>query len=305
MLISLHMAPSGENPLYRAYGLAIRSDVAIPEPIVCREDASPQVRISAGPVAPELAGRTAGGVLFDVSAGRFLFQMEGIARYLVSNGAAITVDAAPEADEDSVRLFLWGSVFGALLHQRGLLALHASAIETPRGAVLFAGSSSTGKSALAAAFHTRGYRVIADEMCAINAAEVVPAIPRLLLWPDVIDQCGGWGPNVRRARANIGKYHVPLETGFASAPSPIHAVYTLFVSNRSEYEISPVSGLDKFTRLTDLVFRWQFLSGMCDRNEHFHRVAALARDIQMRRLDRPSSRPLEETADFLEKDFTR
>jgi hypothetical protein len=309
MLISQHMAPLGESLLYRAYGLAILSDAPLPEPGVCREDIPPQVRISAGRVAPGLPGRTGGGVLFEVSPGRFLLQMEGIARYLVSDGTGITVDAAPGADEDSVRLFLWGSAFGALLHQRGLLPLHASAIETPKGAVLFAGASSRGKSALAAAFHARGYRVIADEICAINGgsagAEAVPAIPRLLLWPDVIDESGLWGPNVKPARANIRKYHVPLETGFASAPSRIHAVYFLVATNRSEYEISPISGQAKFVHLVDLTFRGQFISGMCDGNEHFRRVAGLARDIRIWRLDRPSTRPLRETADLLEKDFMR
>lgn len=309
MLISQHMTASGENLLYRAYGLAILSDAPLPELVVYRDDVSPQVRISAGRVATRLPGRTAGGVLFEVSPKKFLLQMEGVARYLVSDGTGITIDAAPGADEASVRLFLWGSVFGALLHQRGILPLHASAIETPKGAVLFAGSSSRGKSALAAAFHARGYRVIADEICAIKAAsagsEAVPAIPRLLLWPDVIDESELWGPNVRQARANIRKYHVPLDAGFASAPSRIHAVYFLVATNRSEYEISPISGQAKFAHLTDLTFRWQFLSGMCDGNEHFRRVAAFARDIRMWRFGRPSSRPLQETADFLEKDFMR
>jgi hypothetical protein len=309
MLISQHMTTSGENLLYRAYGLAILSDAPLPELEVCGDEVPPQVRISAGRVAPGLPGRTGGGVLFEVSPGRFLLQMEGIARYLVSDGTGITVDAAAGADEDSVRLFLWSSIFGALLHQRGILPLHASAIETPKGAVLFAGASSRGKSALAAAFHARGYRVITDEICAIHSAsagfEAVPAIPRLLLWPDVIDESRLWAPNVRPARANIRKYHVPLETGFASAPSRIHAVYLLVTTNRSEYEISPISGQAKFVHLTDITFRWQFLSGMCAGNEHFRRVAALARDVRMWRLDRPSSRPLQETADFLEKDFMR
>ena len=303
------MAPSGENLLYRAYGLAILSEAAVPELKVLRDDVSPQVRISAGAVPTTLAGRTGGGVLFEVSPGRFLLNMEGVARYLVSDGSEITIDATPGADEDSVRLFLWGSVFGALLHQRGVLPLHASAIETPKGAVLFAGSSSRGKSALAAAFHARGYRVIADEICAITGApagvEVAPAIPRLLLWPDVIDQSGLRGPNVRPARASRGKFHVPLETGFAAAPSPVHAVYFLVVNTGGEIGISPISGHAKFVQLSDLTFRWQYLSGMCDRNEHFHRVAAVAREIRMRRLDRPSTRPLQETADFLEKDFMR
>jgi hypothetical protein len=240
--------------------------------------------------------------------------MEGVARYLVSGGNRITIDAAPGADEDSIRLFLFGSVFGALLHQRGLLLLHASAIETPRGAVLFAGDSACGKSALAAAFHARGYRVIADEICAIEVganggvparATIFPALPRLLLWRDVIEQTGLWGGNVRPARANLKRYHVPLEKGFASEPSPIRAVYMLLGTNKREFNPTRVTGLDKFRELADLIFHKWFLSGMCPGNDHFHQLVLLARDVRISRFHRPPGWPLQETADLLEKDFSQ
>jgi hypothetical protein len=304
--------PEGETRLrsYSAYGLAILSGLSLPE-LHERPDSNPaQVTICAGPVAHELAGRTARGGLFEVASGMFLLQMEGVARYLVSGGNRITIDAAPGADEDSIRLFLFGSVFGALLHQRGLLPLHASAIETPVGAVLFAGDAASGKSALAAAFLARGYRVIADEICVVETGpgsgiSVIPALPRLLLWRDVIEQTGLWGENVRPARANLKKYHVPLQNGFASEPSSIHAVYVLKSANAREFNVTRIAGLDKFRESADLIFRKWFLSGMCPGNNHFHQLTRLARDVRISRVERPSSRPLQETAELLEKDFSQ
>lgn len=47
-----------------------------------------------------------------------------------------------------------------LLYQRGILPLHGSTIETPQGAVMFAGVSGSGKSTLAASFHAHGYAVL-------------------------------------------------------------------------------------------------------------------------------------------------
>ena len=229
----------------------------------------------------------------------FLLDIEGIARYRVSAGTEITVDVYPGADGDSIRLFLMGTVFGALLHQRGLLPLHASAIETPRGAVLFAGGSGKGKSALAAAFCTRGYRVIADEICLADPI-CSPAFPRLMLWSDILDQTGLWNPTVRPVRPNLKKFHVPLEQRFASEPSPVYAVYLLGANNAAESSLAPVSGFNKVAELVEVIYRRRFCAGA----NYFDRLTSLARNRIMR-LDRSSIASLQETADLLESDFSR
>ena len=55
----------------------------------------------------------------------------------------------------------------ALLQQRGVMTLHASAIETQAGAVLFAGPSGIGKSSLAAALVERGNTMLADDVTGV------------------------------------------------------------------------------------------------------------------------------------------
>lgn len=293
---------------YAGCGLAIDSAVQLPElPERRSGDLYERIRIRTGTVARGLPeGATAGG-LFETSPDRFLLSMDGVARYLVSDGTRIAVD--PEGDEASVRLFLLGSVFGALLHQRGVLPLHASAIETGRGAVVFAGGSGAGKSALAGAFHRRGYRVLADEICAIDCSSgrpmVFPAFPRLLLWPDVMDQLSLRGKNVRLARPGLEKYHVPVEEGWSSEPVPLYSIYIVRVISGSDFELLHVAGAEKVRRLVDMTFRRRFLSGMVSGKRHFEQVNAVTNSTAISRLARPLSRTLRETADLLEKDFTR
>src|SRR5271165_534370 len=161
---------------YRAYGLSIDSDFALPElaPVgqtpwsaagalagLCaptREVGQgadcgpggpphqPDVTIRAGSVSETLDQPYAVGVLYRAAPGRFLLSIPGIARYLALDGRMIVIDRAAGADDADVRVFLLASVFGALLHQRGVLPLHGSAVAAGPGAVLFLGASVSGKS---------------------------------------------------------------------------------------------------------------------------------------------------------------
>jgi len=230
--------------------------------------------------------------------------LDGIARYLVTGGDQIVIHPAPEADPDSLRLFLLGPVFGALLHQRRLLPLHASAIETPKGVVLFAGHSGTGKSALAAAFYRRGYRVVADEVCALDRNFVRAAPARLLLWPDILEELGLWSPTVRKVRPNLEKYHVPFGGRALDDSLPVHAIYVLNIANGPDFCISRLGGIEKLEALIQFTFRRQFLWGMESGTGYMDRATAAARAIPISRLSRSPSRSLRETADLLEGDFS-
>jgi hypothetical protein len=309
-------APDPSARSYIAYGAPVLSAIALPELVADGVCPLQRVAIRAGAV-PSTLDAARKGAFYEVShhsgERRFLLRVDQVARYLAANGNEILVDAAPGADEDSVRLFLLGSVFGALLYQRGLLPLHASAIETSRGAVILAGGSGVGKSALAAALYARGYRVIADEICAIDCntagSRVFPAFPRLLLWPDVIEQLALWTADVRPARPKIKKYHVPVgkgfEKGFASDPLPVYALYVLQVSRTGASGFSGVAGAEKVRELVNLTFRRPFASGMISGTAYFDQVTRIARDVPISRFARPFSLSVRESADLLERDFTR
>src|SRR5215510_9302338 len=127
---------------YTAFGLCLATEFPCPELAPGR--GSPDVRIRYGVVPAQLTAAKKIGAHYQAAPGQLLLTIDGVARFLVQDGAEIIVERAPESDDDSLRLFLLGSVIGALLQQRGTLTLHSSVIEVDGGCVGFMGHSGAG-----------------------------------------------------------------------------------------------------------------------------------------------------------------
>lgn len=175
---------------YSLFGLEIASELPLPELFEGNSDRSADVSISLGPIP--LSGEFGPGA--HAVDGGVLLVIDGAGRYFVADGRRIVVEPAEGAPERNVRLFLFGSTFGLLIHQRGLLPLHANAVEICGKAVAFTGKPGAGKSTLAAWFSDRGHRVIADDVSVIGFEAglpvVYPGLPRLRLWQQVLEASG-------------------------------------------------------------------------------------------------------------------
>jgi hypothetical protein len=277
--------------LYNAFGLNIASEIECPQ-LVAGKGLLPDVSVRYGSVPLELEQVQARGKFYQIAAGHFLLDIERVARYLVCHGGEITVAPYPHADEGAVRLFLLGSAFGALLHQRGDWPLHGSAIATDRGAAIFLGASGNGKSTLAGAFHQRGCPVLSDDVCAIRVnrdrvAQVWPAYPRLNLWPDAVIKLGREPDQLQRNHNTLAKYELPLPR-FSMGPVAIYAIYALYITPQAGVQLTPLKGFEKVQELTSNTYRLHFLRGMQLEQRHFQQAQTLARQARLVRVTRPS-----------------
>ena len=131
---------------------------------------------------------------------RARYSVAGVADYLIEQGKRITIAPRLAPDSPDVRLFLLGSVFGFLCNQRGVLPIHACSVEVDGGAIAFAGASGMGKSTLAATFHRRGFRLLADDVTPVElsdgAIRFLPGLRRIRLWGDSM-QAAGWDPTIK------------------------------------------------------------------------------------------------------------
>ena len=114
---------------YTAHGLQIDSEILLPE-LLPGSNGPADVRIRYAPVPTSLPDPLGEGGNFQAAQDKLLLVVWDVARYLVVKGQEILIEPFPNCPENGLRLFLLGSAFGALLHQRGLLVMHASAIQT-------------------------------------------------------------------------------------------------------------------------------------------------------------------------------
>ena len=175
---------------YCVHGLRVRSEIDLPEVRRASAPGVPDVEVKLGMV--DDAGLDDGPM--NVTGRRASFAIAGTARYAIEDGSTIVVEPVDGAPARNVRLFLLGSAMGALIHQRGLLPLHASAIMVGDKAIVFMGHSGAGKSTLAAWFHDRGHIVLGDDVCVVRGTGDRPTISaglqRVRLWKNTLEATG-------------------------------------------------------------------------------------------------------------------
>jgi len=263
----------------------IRSAIALPEiPEESTNDvALPRIEIKLASVSarlPEAAGEYAG---LQVGAHTTLLTVAGVARYLVTDGCKMIVDPTPGASMRNVRLFLLGSAFGILCHQRGLMPLHTNAIVAQGGAVAFAGHSGAGKSTLAAYFQSSGYEVLCDDVCVLSFDEAGrplawPGLPRLKLWRDAASSFGHDSSRLERAVDGLDKFHIPNSRTIGCGPFPLRRIYLLQVAEPgSEVGFARLSGGAAFEAIASQTYRNQYLDHMGLRGHHLNQSVELAK----------------------------
>lgn len=276
--------------VYTAYNLIFDSQLPLPELMVAAAPQSPDVSIRFGHVSPHaLPDTTQLGPYLWASPAGVCLHVPRIARFLIQDGNSILIDAETGIDEDSVRVFLLGSAFGALLHQRGLLVLHGNAIRIGDACMVCIGNSGAGKSTLAAGFSLLGHEVLADDVVAVDAqCHVLPGYPRIKLWKDVAEQLEIDTRPLSRIRPALEKFNFPVQPSSSQA-LPIRWIYLLNNDEGEGLRFEPIHGLARFQPLHDNTYRLRFLNGMAIKAEHLRLCGQVATRARLAQVTRPRS----------------
>lgn len=273
---------------YRLYGLNVRSAFPLPELRESEDARKADLDIRVGRVS---RGHADGWSFGPDGA---ILRIEEIGSYLIRGGREIIVEKRPDAAERNMRLYLLGSAMGVLLHQRGLLPLHANAIEIDGCAVAFMGESGAGKSTLAAWSHDAGHRVIADDVCVLRfddgqgRVSVHPGLPRIRLWKDALERTGREPGDYDFSYAGdetYEKFDVPVpQEASAAAELDLAAIYLL--SDGISFGISRLTAAEAVEAVFSHTYRGFVVSELGRTQPHFDAAVKLVRNVPIFRLER-------------------
>lgn len=296
-----------QRRFYKAYGLTISSDVALPE-LEPAEPATADIVIAVGPIdlpAPLLEAGTA----FRFEPDWQYLAWPAVGAFLISDACRIDVDPAPGIDDQLIAFPLLGPVLALLLHQRGLLVLHASAIAVGGKSAIFMGDKGAGKSTTAGAMIRAGHGLLTDDVVALDlAAEpmIVPGFPQLKLAADAAAAIPIRQAEVRpQVHPAIDKTQHRLHGGFSSDTVPVTRIYILERGEKAA--ISPLPGLGALPAIIKFSYVTRFgrpaLVGDFAAT-HLRQCARLADHVGVCRLEVPTGLDrIGEAVELIEKDL--
>jgi hypothetical protein len=276
---------------YQAYGLQLSSDVELPELLPANPNAPTDIHIRRQNLAPELPEANYTDNYQQIAPGVYQFQIPEVARYRVEAGSHISIDPHPHADPGDIRLWILGTALGALLHQRGSLPLHASALALDGHVFAFCGDSGAGKSTLAAALHRRGLPLLSDDVGLVvpGTDQVLfnPGFPRIKLWRDALEHFA-WDPaTLIRDHTRHDKFHLTLGDTFTAQPLPLKRLYLLERSDDDQVRFQPIQGHEAIGILRDNTYRPELIRPLGKAGDHLRQCGRVAQGIRVFRFSRP------------------
>jgi hypothetical protein len=309
----LKAAPGkGDMHSYSAYGVVFNSQIPLPELIEADGEniapASVRAQIQLGPIDRTRPAGVDVACPFWATPRAVFVEYPQACAFLIEEGARITVDAKPGIDPRIVRLYLLGPALAVLLHQRGFLVLHASAVNVDGGVIAFVGDKGAGKSTMAAAMHARGHELVADDIVAIDTAGptplAYPGFPQLKLFPESAAQLVQDAAALPKLHPEFEKRAAKIGSRFAADPLPLRAVYELVEGPREMIQTPPPQ--QAFMQLVRHSYLLALLSATGAAEAHFRQAVSVASRVPVRRLvRRRAMEDLPAVARIVEQDVTR
>ena len=293
---------TGKTTDYFAFGLRIRSPVPLPLtplPHPSEEDSAqapgrrpnPDLRVRIGATPMQLSKPVDKRRHWETAPGACLATVEGVARYLATDGRDILVEPLGAGERD-VGAFLVSMPLAALLQQRGLTTIHASSVGTEKGAALFTGFKGAGKSTLVATLVGSGIPLLGDDITGValgadGCFRALPGVPFVRVAADSLEALGRQPSAFQKVYSKSKKYLMSAAR-LCTEPLPVQAVYVLQAHGGTTVEIKPLTFDQAVNALLRQTFRKRLLHGLGMEAEYIRTVERMAAQVPVFHVNRPA-----------------
>ena len=195
-----------------------------------------------------------------------------------------------------VELHLLGYVLSVWLELRGVLMLHAAAVEVDAHAVGFLATNKGGKTSLAASLMQIGHPLISDDIVplevGLGGTIARPGYPQMRMWPDQAALFAGPVERLETVHPRLEKRRVPIgPDAFGSltrrARLPLACLYLPERIADAPIVIAALPPATALVTAAEHSFAVGIVEGLGLEVERFGRLASLARRVPIRRLTYP------------------
>lgn len=305
-----HGRAKRERRFYRAYGLTIASEVMLPELQPAAPGAA-DVVIAVGAIdLPKPSPEAATDFRFEPD--RQYLAWHAVGAFLISDFSRIDIEPAPGVDDALLAFPLLGPVMALLLHRRGLLVLHASAIAVAGTSAIFMGDKGAGKSTTASAMIRAGHRLLTDDVVALDLTNprepmTVPGFPQIKLAADAAAAISLEKAEVRpQVHPAIDKMQHRLNGGFSGDRVPATRIYILKRGERAD--ITPLPAIAALPAVIKFSYVTRFGRPALPDDfaaAHLRQCSWIANHIGVYRLEVPTGLDrIGEAVELIEKDLS-
>ena len=209
------------------------------------------------------------------------------------NGEKISIFKDKHIADVDIAIYLLGSAWGVLCHQRGLFPLHCSSVSIENNAYAFIAESGGGKSTLAAGLSSQGFSHFCDDVAIIDLDVdqnvIAHPMPKgIKLWREATEALGLNPRALITSDSRIEKYYVDTPISSKQARLNLKCIYVLsFSPGTEEPDIKELSSRNALMSLYRNVYRVEWLNFIGNSKQVLSKAKDVADRVPIYHFTRP------------------
>lgn len=272
---------------YEIYGLKISSYVRLYQLCTIDDDRKEDVSIRCQKTDTFIQKCINDGIKSGMNQERVWFYND-IGCFVIKGGREILIEPYNGVKDEDVASFILGWCISFIFMQRGISALHCSALNINQQAVIVSGRSGVGKSTIAMALLKKGYQYLADDIAMVDIENhflISPGFPQQKVCRNQAEKMES--EKLFYIDEKKDKFALNNREDFCNEPKELTTMFILDTYDGDKLKVEKLTGLSKWNQVINNLFLNDAYRELGLTLEEKNRCLKIAGHIEMYRILRP------------------